>query len=350
MSKGIWSVVGFVTGVLFTLCTGTLAADVWTPDPTMGDYAGEWEERTKGWPRELVAQVIPRGEGRYRINLLPEFDIRCPPYGAFDARTEGDAVVFAGESWSGRIENGVFTGEGTVKGKQGKFALKKTTRLSPRLGAAPPEGAVILFDGSGFDHWTGIENSGELKDVTWKLVDGAMEVAPTLEDHGFATSIGTKQAFQDYHLHLEFRLPLFANVIGQSRGNSGIIFEDYSFHELQVLDSYGLPGYYDECGGIYKVSGPQASMCRPPQQWQSYDVEHHAPRYADDGTLQRAGSITVNHNGRRVQTALELPDSPHALQRRQQDPGSRTVGRIKLQNHGDPIQYRNIWLKELETE
>ncbi len=347
MNRGTFSAIGLVAGVIFALCTGSPATDVWTADPIMGDYEGSWTQGAKGRPREMVAQVIPRGEGRYRINLLPEFDMRCPPYAAVDAQTEGKAVVFENGSWSGRIERGILTGKGPINDKQGMFELKKTTRPSPRLGAPPPDGAIVLFDGSGFDHWTGIENSGELKDVTWKLVNGAMEVAPTLADHGFATSIATKQPYRDYHLHLEFRLPLFANVIGQSRSNSGIIFEDYSFHELQVLDSYGLPGYYDECGGIYKVSGPQANMCRPPQQWQSYDIEYHAPRYADDGALLQAGSITVNHNGTLVQTALELPDRPYALRQRQEKPNSRTVGRIKLQNHGDPVQYRNIWLKEL---
>jgi hypothetical protein len=326
------------------------ADDVWQADPFLGDYEGDWSQGVKVWPRGLVAQVVPRGEGKYQVNLLPEFDHRCPPHAVVEAKVEGKALVLDDGPWSGRIANGTFTGKGLAKNRPATFELQKLSRPSPRLGASPPEGAVVLFDGTGFDHWVGISKDGKVEEVLWKLVDGVMEVAPTLEEHAFASSIGTKKTFQDYLLHVEFRLPLFPAVIGQSRANSGIIFEDYTFHELQVLDGYGLPGYYDECGAIYNISAPYVNMCRPPHQWQSYDIIYRGPRYADDGKLLRPARISVDHNGKLVQKDVELPDSPAAQRQRQANPGSRRVGRIKLQNHGDPIQYRNIWLKELREE
>jgi len=322
----------------------------WTADPLVGDYEGDWSKDARVWPRGLVAQVIPRGAGTYLVNLLPEFDHRCPPLAAVEARRDGDLLVIGGDPWSGRIEGGKFTGRGLVKGKTASFELEKVRRPSPRLGAEPPQGALVLFDGSGFDHWVGIGKGKDVQEVTWQLVDGVMQPAPTLTDHAFAASIGTKETFQDYHLHIEFRLPLLPDVLGQSRGNSGIIFEDYTFHELQVLDSYGLPGYYDECGAIYKISAPHVNMCRPPLEWQSYDIVYRGPRYADDGKLLQTATITVSHNGKLVQKDLPLPDSPAAERQRRENPDARKVGRIKLQNHGDPVQYRNIWLKELSAE
>jgi hypothetical protein len=297
-----------------------------------------------------LAQVVPRGDGNYLINLLPEFDHRCAPVAELAAKVVQKALVFDAGPWAGRIEDGTLSGKGLAKGKPGAFALEKVVRPVPRLGTAPPADAIVLFDGSGFEHWTGIGKGGKSEDVAWKLVDGVMEVAPTLEEHAFASSIGTKKTFQDYHLHIEFRLPLFPDVMGQSRGNSGIIFEDYTFHELQVLDSFGLPGYYNDCGAIYKISAPHVNMCRPPLEWQSYDIIYRRPRYATDGKLLQAARITVDHNGKLIQNDLELPDSPNAERQRREKPDSRQVGRIKLQNHGDPVQYRNIWLKELPTE
>lgn len=258
-----------LTLAMLALASTAFAADVWKDDPQVGDYQGDWAAGVKVWPRGMVAQVIPRADGKYQINLLPEFDQRCPPLAVVNGRTEGGAIVIDDGDWSGRIENGEFTGKGLAKGNPGAFEMKKVDRPSPRLGAKAPAGAVVLFDGSGFDHWTGIGKGGEEEDIAWKLVDGVMEVAPTLDEHAFASSLGTKKTFQDYHLHIEFRLPLFPEVLGQSRGNSGIIFEDYIFHELQMLDSYGLPGYYDECGGLYKISAPQVNMCHPPLAWQS---------------------------------------------------------------------------------
>jgi len=300
------------------------------------------------WPRGLVAQVIPRGDGQYRIHFLPEFDQRCPPYAQIAGRIEDGVLRFDETGWSGQIDANGMTGVGLPpnKKKPAEFKLAKVTRLSPRLGAKPPAGAVVLFDGSGFDHWEPARGPADAE-ISWQLVDRAMRVWPPLVEHAFGASIAARKVYQDFRLHIEFRLPLLADVTGQTRGNSGVIFEDYRFHELQVLDSYGLPGYYDDCGGIYKVAAPKVNMCAPPLQWQSYDVVYHAPRYDDQGKLLRNGRMTVDHNGRRIHNDLELPGPPGGRVPANRL-GTKRVGRIQLQHHGDPVEYRNIWLLPLE--
>jgi hypothetical protein len=112
------------------------------------------------------------------------------------------------------------------------------------------------------------------------------------------------------------------------------------------LDTYGLPGYYDECGAIYQIAPPKVNMCLMPRQWQSYDISYRAPRMDQDGRLTEAPRITVNHNGVLIHKDLELPYSENALRVRRERPESRKVGRIKLQDHGYPVEYRNIWIVE----
>ncbi len=316
-------------------------------DPFLGDWQGQFTKEGNRRPRPLVAQVIPRGGGRYAIVFREVFDHRCPVYGRAEGRADSGRLVFRGDGFSGEAAGERMTGTGrrhdAHRVEEGRpFALEKVTRLSPRLGAKPPEGAVVLFDGSGFDHWE--PDRGD--EVTWKIAGGVAHVWPLLTEHAIATGLVTKRAFRDYHLHVEFRLPLLAEATGQTRANSGVAFEDFRWHELQILDSYGLPGYWDECGSIYRFAAPKVNMCAPPGQWQSYDVTYRRPQYGEDGRLLRPARVTVDHNGRVVQNDLELPGGDVPKDRL----GSRTLGRIRLQNHGDPIAFRNIWVVEVEGE
>ncbi len=139
-----------------------------------------------------------------------------------------------------------------------------------------------------------------------------------------------------------------ADKTGQGRSNGGVVFEDANWYELQVLDSYGLAGRDNECGGIYKVSAPAINMCRPPLMWQTYDMEIRAPRYDAAGNRSTPGRISVMHNGKWIHEDVELPDSPKALKRRQANPGSVSAGRIILHYHKDPVEYRNIWVQLLK--
>lgn len=321
----------------FVVLAGRAFAESLPTDRFLGDWQGE----------ELVAQVIPRGAGKYQINMLPEFDVKCELLACVDANVTDGVLRFDQDGWKGEVKGDCFAGSGTIEGKSVTFELKRVVRLSPCVGAKPPEGAIVLFDGSGFDHWQVHRSRIPATEIVWELHDDHMRVMPFDDKSPAGHSIATKQAFKDFRLHLEFRLPLMADKTGQARANGGLTFEDYSWYEVQILDSYGLEGLDNECGGLYKIAAPAVNMCRPPLMWQTYDIEYHAPRYADDGTRTLPGRISVTHNGEQIHKDVELPDPPKAQQRRKAKPDSATVGRIILHYHKNPIEYRNIWLEKL---
>ena len=324
-----------------------IAGPAWAdglPDPFLGDWQGQWQKVGKQQARPIVAQVIPRGGGRYELVFREVFDHRCPVYGRAEGRLQKSRLVFTGDGFTGTVADGRMTGKGRRTDHHGTeagrpFDLEKVVRPCAGVGAEPPNGAVVLFDGSGFDQWEPDRGS----EVTWKVADGTAVIWPTMTEHAIGPGLRTKQAFGDYRLHLEFRLPLLADAVGQTRANSGITFEDYRWHELQILDSYGLPGYWDECGAIYRTAAPIVNRCAPPGVWQSYDITYHRPRYSAEGKRLRAARVTVILNGTVVQKDLELPGGDVPKGRL----GSKQVGRIRLQHHGDPIAFRNIWLLEL---
>lgn len=167
----------------------------------------------------------------------------------------------------------------------------------------------------------------------WKLLpDGAMEVV------GGAGSIVTKRAFSDVRLHMEFRTPFEPNNRGQGRGNSGVYLQ--AQHEVQVLDSYGLAGENNECGGLYGVSRPIVNACAPPTVWQTFDIEYRPARFNEERGVGEAARMSVWHNGILIHDNVELPGGAP------DQPGPLPVGPILLQDHGNPVQYRNIWIVE----
>jgi len=186
-------------------------------------------------------------------------------------------------------------------------------------------------------NWRFIPNMENLTKINFKLLkDGAMEVGPG--------SIITQKKFQDLKTHVEFRTPYMPKAKEQARGNSGVYI--LGLYEVQVLDSYGLEGKDNECGGIYKVAAPRVNMCAPPGQWQSYDIEFHAARFDDSGKKTKNARITVIHNGVTIQENLELPEpTGGAAGLAENRPGG-----IYLQDHGNPVQYRNIWAVDLEPD
>lgn len=357
--------------VLVLLATGSFAAsgnlqgaDSPCAGIVLGDQAaqadpflGDWEAAPgQSQPKPIVAQVIPRGSGAYRLNFLPAFDQRCPPYAEVDAQADGPLLRFNQDGWSGTIKDGVLEGTGRLQETVGSpvfqatpLLLKHTVRLSPRLGARPPDGAVILYDGKNLlEHFESDDRNG--LPLQWQQIEDGLRIWPPLPGHEFGAALRTRKAYPDFQLHVEFRLPLIASAIGQTRANSGIIIEDFEFYEVQILDSYGLPGYWDETGALYTKEAPRVNACRPPGQWQSYDIIYHGPRFDGDGKLASQARISVNLNGIEVQRDLQLPYSERALQTRRAKPTLRTPGRLTFQNHGDPIDYRNLWIKELKGE
>lgn len=295
------------------------------PDLFMGDYSGRWSAEIDVDP-EINAQVFPLGKDMYQIRLVAKLDHRAPPKALIEVKAKGGRIEFNEQGHRGVIENGTIVG-GQSKGKA-TFEMKRVVRESPTSGKKPPEGAIVLFDGSSFDAWQGTED--------WVILHDAAMVTPK------GKYLETKQLFTDCDLHVEFRTPLMASSRGQARGNSGVFLQ--SSYEVQVLDSYGLEGYYNECGALYKLSAPRVNACAPPLQWQTYDISYTAPRYKANGDLEANGRITVYHNGVLIQDDVELRWRTDWKEADRLKPPPTEPGRIRLQGHNNYVQFRNIWL------
>ena len=154
--------------------------------------------------------------------------------------------------------------------------------------------------------------------------------------------IMTKEKFKDVKFHIEFRTPYMPTASGQGRGNSGVYPQGR--YEIQVLDSYGLEGADNECGGIYTVARPAVNMCLPPLEWQAYDVVFKVARFDAAGKKTANARITVQHNGVTIHDDIELPHpTGGALSENENEPGP-----LLLQDHGNPVHYRNIWIQKLD--
>jgi hypothetical protein len=201
-------------------------------------------------------------------------------------------------------------------------------------GAAPPSRAVVLFDGTNLNQW--VKTDGK-SDPGWNLVAGsAMQVAPK------AGSIMTRQKFAGhFRLHVEFRVPYMPTASGQARGNSGVYLQGR--YEVQVLDSYGLDSKENDCGAIYEVARPKVNACKAPTVWQTFDIDFHAPQFTD-GKKTEPARITVVHNGVLIHDDVAIP-----VDNTRSGLGGDTAqpGPIMLQDHGNPVQYRNLWLLPL---
>jgi hypothetical protein len=209
-----------------------------------------------------------------------------------------------------------------------------TPSLQEQQGRAPSD-AVVLFDGKNLSQW----QDGSGGPPKWKVENGYMEVVK-----GTGT-ISTRQAFGDCQLHLEWNAPVAATAEGQERGNSGVFL--MGLYELQVLDSYQNKTYPDgQAAAIYGQHPPLANACRPPGQWQAYDIIFHGPRFDKSGKLVRPARMTVLHNGVLVQDNVELT-GPTAHKERPPYKQHAEKLPIKLQDHGDPVRYRNVWIREL---
>ncbi len=515
-TRNLIPVITCAAALLFS--TSARAAEL---DPFMGDWQGRWEV-TDGYDSgPIVAQVIALGGSQYRAKFLEGFALTTEPYAVVDGQAQDGKVKFAGRlspdstpidgTIEATIEGGKLTGrfQGQTGGDEvkGTISLEKTVRQSPTLGARPPAGAVVLFDGTNFDKWISFgarrgtinlieavgnaqdavaylrakvwspraqkatlqlgsddgvkvwlngklahannaargvtpdedkvevslrqgandlllkvtngggdwgaivrfageggrplrnlnevspqftsdtgsneylrQNSGYITQwqvagpfqeagkgpdvlfdvafapekasgsevawkwinanvppdnrVRWSLVDGAMEVK------GGAGNIVTKDKFQNFKLHIEFRTPFMPEARGQGRGNSGVYLQGR--YEIQVLDSYGLQGVDNECGGIYKVGAPMVNMCLPPMQWQTYDITFQAPRLDAGGNKTQDAVVTVVHNGVTIHDRRKLPGPTGGAM----DSNISEPGGIYLQDHGNPVQFRNIWLVE----
>ncbi len=284
------------------------------------DFAVQGEYRGQLGEGEWGAQVIALGDGKFDVvgyagGLPGDGWKRGDKTNKGTGELKGDVAEFKGETWTGTIKDGVFsvTHDGEKVGD-----LTKVERKSPTLGAKPPEGATVLFDGTSADAF---ENG--------KIIEGNLLGA---------TDAVSKAKFQDHTLHIEFRTPFMPKSRGQGRGNSGVYI--HGRYECQVLDSFGLEGADNECGGIYSINKPIVNACLPPLSWQTYDIEFTAARYDGDKKVKNA-RVTVKHNGIVIHDDQELDHgTPGNIKE-----GPEPYG-IFLQNHGNPVAFRNIWAVE----
>lgn len=223
-------------------------------------------------------------------------------------------------SMSATAENGVLVGK-ISDGKS--FELKRTERKSETIGKKPPKGAVVLFDGSNQDEWTGgrVDEKSKLLNTDGK-------------------DILTKRKFSNYTMHLEFMLPYRPDARGQGRGNSGFYQVDH--YEVQILDSFGLEGLNNECGGVYQKADSLVNMCLPPLTWQTYDVEFTNAVADENGKKTKNAFATVKLNGVVIHDNLEINGKTGGSRNAPEG----TPGPIKLQGHGNPLQFRNVWIVE----
>ncbi len=321
--------------------------EVWTDsnDKTLpidfkiqGEYVGE----------KIGAQVIALGGGTFQavvyIGGLPGAGWNGKDRSLLEGKLEGDKAVFTAaqgkrnylaqaptafsatakfppvghqESLSATIASEKMS----LKGKE-SIELKRTVRTSPTLGAKAPSGAVILFDGSSKDEF----NGGRLDKVTGLLnTDGS--------------DVTTKRKFSNYTAHVEFLLPYRPDARGQGRGNSGFYQVDH--YEVQILDSFGLEGKDNECGGVYQRLNCKVNMCLPPLQWQTYDVEF-TNAVAENGKVTKKARLTLKHNGVIVHDNAEIVGVTGGARKEPEG----TPGLLRLQGHGNPLQFRNIWVVE----
>ncbi len=270
-----------------------------TPETAQSDadfsVQGEYAAPTMG------LQVIASGDGDFNLVLFPGGLPGAGWNGAPPQRTDGDADTVAE----------------IVKGK----GLKKIERQSPSLGAKPPFGAIVLFDGT--------------QDSMAKLWDSG---AKRTDDGLLIQGVTSKNTFRDYTLHIEFRTPFQPKASGQGRGNSGVYHQGR--YETQILDSFGLEGKNNETGGIYSVRDPDINLCFPPLTWQTYDIEFSAARFDTSGKKTSDAKLTVRLNGVVVQRDVPVPGPTAAAPNAE----NNSDGPIHLQDHGNPVRYRNIWV------
>lgn len=224
---------------------------------------------------------------------------------------------------------------------QTKFKPEDTEFYSPKPPVVTvhnqvPSDAIVLFDGKTLDHWVSRDNPTQ--PAEWTLENNILTVKPKTGD------IQTKQTFEDFQLHLEWKSPAVIKGEGQGRGNSGLFLQGR--YEIQILDNDDNPTYVNgQAGSLYKQRPPLVEVRAPEDRWHRYDIIYKAPRFNKDGMLISKGTFTLLHNGVVVQnnTVIEGTTEYIGLPKMQ----AHGAGPIILQDHGDLVNFRNIWIRPL---
>jgi hypothetical protein len=293
-------------------------------DPFISDY--------KSGDGKMFAQVYAV-KGVYKVNLVKNITSREAPVAILTAEKAGDALNFSGDGWTGKLTEGKLSVE---KGTE-KYDMRPFARMSPTLNAAPPKGAIVLYDGTNLNAWKKVLEKDWLEgtdtvDNFQILPSGALQVVP--HEAGKYESLISKQKFGDCHLHLEFRLE--GDVT-----NGGVYM--MSRYEMNIKDAFGVPGSPIGFGNVSdpKDLYPSVNVAFPPMQWQTFDIDWRAPRFDASGTIKTENSrITLMHNGVVIYNDVEIKALKGSVGRL----GEAGVGPIYLQEHGNPYQFRNIWV------
>lgn len=286
-----------------------------------GEYLGVIEADAGGLAEGTWgAQVIAKSMTELQVHLLQGglpgdgFKERTPTKKC-STKVTGKIARGGGDGFSVEVRGNELVLLNADSKKLGTFS--KLRRESRTLGIEPPPDAIILFDGSSAEHF----QNGKL-----------------IEDKYLGVGCTSRETFQSHRLHIEFRTPLQPSDSGQGRGNSGVYVQGR--YELQVLDSFGLTGENNECGGIYQIAQPRVNMCYPPLSWQTYDIDFSAPEFDGEGKKTKNARITIRHNGVLIHDDLELPrGTPGGVSGESKEPGP-----LFLQDHGNPVAFRNIWV------
>jgi hypothetical protein len=300
-------------------------------DGIQGLYVGTFTAAGESTARPTEARVLGEGGGNFRALLTAGEGDKTVPF-ELSGKLDGGKVALTGKvgtyDVTGKIADRKLTAE--AKGG-GKYVLTYTVSKSPTEGQKSPAGAIILLAYSPHK----APSLAEWANNSWEaLADGSM-----VKGGG---DIRTKRGLGDMQLHLEFRCPYLPTKHGQERGNSGVYLMDR--YEVQVLDSFGLVPQDNECGGIYKVATPKVNASYPPDVWQTYDITFRAPRFDAQGKKVKNAAVTVVQNGLTIHENVEIPG-----------PTGGAVGGpeakeapLRLQDHGNPVRFRNIWALPLK--
>jgi len=310
----------------------SLSLSAFADDPVMGNWEGEFTAGT--WHGKTVsANIIGLPGDTYRALLHIATDLE----GELAGVRRGNAAAFVGEIDLGEANGGVvavtaelidgkLTGQLTRASGDVNFTMRKVYKKPPTLGARPPEGAVVLLDGKDLDAWHMSPGN---------LIDGALQIG--------ASAFISKQEFGDCKIHIEFCPPYMPWASGQGRGNSGAYVQGR--YEIQILDSFGDPPADNGCGGIYSIAAPAVNAALPPGEWQTYDITFKAPHFDETGKKVENAVMTVLHNGVLIHDNVVLPKlCPGGISSEEAE-----TGPIYLQNHGNPVRYRNTWVLPLDA-